>query len=137
MKQVKANFKLKEPNSSSPSLIFMKFYYNSQRLTYSTGIRIQPLYWDERSNCTILERLGYVKSELKHNPSVELKTEKNTIETFIKQGIRENPNFELELNNIDSRLHRFEDELSKAYNYLLNQEAECSPGTIKLILDKK
>lgn len=137
MKQVKANFKLKEPNADAPSLIFMKFYWNSQRLTYSTGIKIHPKYWDERSNCTILDRYERVKKELKYSSSEDLIVEKKELETLIKLGKQENPSFELDMNNYAVFLNRYEDELGKAYSYLLNQEEPITPDSIKTLLDKK
>lgn len=40
-------FNLKEPKSSSPTLIYLFFSYNSKRLKYSTGQSILPKFWNE------------------------------------------------------------------------------------------
>jgi len=41
-------FKLKEPNSTSSTLILLKAYINGQRLTYSTSYKIEPKYWNDK-----------------------------------------------------------------------------------------
>jgi integrase len=38
---------LKEPKSESPTLIYLLFRFNNQRLKYSTGQKIHPKFWNE------------------------------------------------------------------------------------------
>lgn len=42
-----ARFVLKEPNSSSPTLVYMFLRFNGQKLKYSTGKKIDPKFWNE------------------------------------------------------------------------------------------
>jgi site-specific recombinase XerD len=39
-------FVLKEPNSSEKTLVYLLFRYNTQKLKYSTGLKIQPKFWN-------------------------------------------------------------------------------------------
>lgn len=41
-----AKFVLKEPNSTSKTLVYMFYNFNNQRLKYSTGEKILPRYWN-------------------------------------------------------------------------------------------
>ncbi len=40
---------LKEPKAESPTLIYLLFRFNNQRLKYSTGQKIHPKFWNEDS----------------------------------------------------------------------------------------
>lgn len=40
-------FKLKEPTSSKSTLILLKTYFDGKRLTYSTGQKIEPKFWNK------------------------------------------------------------------------------------------
>ncbi len=42
----KARFTLKEPDSSKPTLIYLFFSFDNQRLKYSTGEKIIPAFWN-------------------------------------------------------------------------------------------
>ncbi len=39
-------FVLKNPKSKEPTLIYLFFRYNNQKLKYSTGEKIKPKYWN-------------------------------------------------------------------------------------------
>jgi integrase len=41
-----ATFVLKEPNGKEPTLIYLFYCFNKQRLKYSTGEKIKPKYWN-------------------------------------------------------------------------------------------
>lgn len=41
-----AKFVLKEPNSKEPTLIYLFYNYNNQRLKYSTSEKIHPKFWN-------------------------------------------------------------------------------------------
>ena len=43
------NFFLKQPKSKEESLIYLFLSYNNQRLKYSTGEKIKPVYWDSEN----------------------------------------------------------------------------------------
>ena len=45
----KAKFKLKEPNSKTDTLIYLTYYYNYKRFKYSTGEKINPKFWNPKS----------------------------------------------------------------------------------------
>lgn len=42
-----ATFVLKEPTSKEPTLIYLFYCFNKQRLKYSTGEKIKPKFWNE------------------------------------------------------------------------------------------
>jgi len=44
-----ATFVLKEPKSKEPTLIYLFYNFNKQRLKYSTGEKILPKFWNERN----------------------------------------------------------------------------------------
>jgi site-specific recombinase XerD len=43
------NFFLKKPKSKEETLIYLFLSYNNQRLKYSTGEKIKPVYWDSEN----------------------------------------------------------------------------------------
>lgn len=137
MKDISANFKLKEPSSPSPTLIFLKSYFNSQRFTYSTGRKIHPQYWHEGSQRPITFRKDQIKKEIKTNPGVDMKPELKVVEDSIKQGIQENPRFLIEMQNITTDLNRYEDELISTYQYLLRQKETITPIKLAVLMDKE
>lgn len=135
MKEISANFKLKEPNSSLPTLIYLKSYFNHQRFTYSTGRKILPQYWHDGSQRPITFRLDLVKKEIKTNPDADLKSEKKIIEALIKQGSKENPVFLTEMRNITTDLNRYEDKLLTSYEYLNRQKETITLEKLKELMD--
>lgn len=137
MKQISANFKLKEPSASSPTLIYLKSYFDHYRFTYSTGRKIHPQYWYEGSQRPITYRLDLVKKEIKTNPGVELKAELNVLDSLIKQGKRENPTFLIEMQNITTDLNRYQDELLSAFEYLNRQKEAITPAKLKELMDQE
>ena len=137
MKQIAANFKLKKPSASAPTLIIMKCYFNRQRFTYSTGRKIHPQYWHEGTQRPITYRLELIKKEMKTNPAVDLENEKKIIELLIKQGKQLNPVFMTEMQNIANDLNRFEDHLISAYEYLLRQKETVTPAILKEMMDEQ
>src|SRR4051812_11506466 len=44
-----ATFVLKEPTSKEPTLVYLLFRFNGQRLKYSTGQKIYPKFWNEET----------------------------------------------------------------------------------------
>jgi len=100
----------------------IKFYFNKQRLTYSTGQFIDPRYWDERFHLPITERYDQVKDEIKSNPTPELHKEKKVLEEIIKEARKESPTFDIDIGNVETILNRYKDELARAYQYLFMQK---------------
>lgn len=44
----KANFFLKEPNSTDETLVYLFFSFNNKRLKYSSGEKINPTFWNPK-----------------------------------------------------------------------------------------
>jgi len=137
VKKVKPKFHLKDTASDSRSLIMMKFYFNKQRLTYSTGQFIDPRYWDERIHLPITERYDQVTDELKSNPTPELHQEKKVLVEVIKEARKESPTFDIDIGNVTTILNRHKDELARAYQYLLMQKEEITEEKLRALLDKE
>jgi integrase len=135
MKHIKANFKLKEPGASIPTLIYLKAYHNHQRFTYSTGRKIHPQYWHEGSQRPITYRLELLKKEVKTSADSDLKTELSLLQSLIKQGKAENPVFMTEMSNIAADLNNIEQELLSAFEYLIRQKEVITPLRLKEWMD--
>ncbi|HEM49303.1 MAG TPA: site-specific integrase [Caldithrix sp.] len=137
MKKVKAKFHLKNPDSDVATLIIMKFYFNKQRLVYSTGQYIDPKLWDDRFQMPVTERLDHVKDELKTNPSPELDIERRTIEGVIREAKKQNPTFNTDMGNLSTILYRYQDALAKTYQYLEVQKEDIISDRLRELLDKE
>ncbi|NLO02068.1 MAG: site-specific integrase [Bacteroidales bacterium] len=137
MKNITANFKLKEPNSDSATLIFLKAYFNKERFTYSTRNKIHPLYWHDGTQRPITYLHEILKKEIKSNPGADLKSELRIVSDLIKKGIQKNPRFLLEMDNLTADLNRHEDELKKAFQYLLRQKQIVKSSKLKELMDKE
>jgi len=136
MKQFRVNFKLKEPSTSSTTLIYLKSYFNKLRFTYSTGRKIHPKYWHEGSQRPITFRLELIKKEIKTSPDPDLRKELNLIQSLIKQGKAENPVFITEMQNITADLNNYEQELLSAFEYLNRQKESITLPRLKELMDK-
>lgn len=66
MSKFEASFALKEPNSESESLLYMKVYHNYKRITVSTGIKVLPDAWDKKNDCPITDKKVLQKLEKTH-----------------------------------------------------------------------
>jgi hypothetical protein len=44
-----STFVLKEPRSKDKTLIYLLFHYQNQRFKYSTGLKINPKFWNTES----------------------------------------------------------------------------------------
>ena len=131
MNNIKANFKLKEPESLEPTLIYLKSYLKRKRLVYSTGIKIRPKHWDDRVQRPVTYRLGKIKDELKYSSSEILKLEKREIDTLIREETRLNPSFETQMKYIINSLKKIEDEFEKAIQHLINHNLPINNRTVK------
>jgi hypothetical protein len=66
--RISARFYLKEPGAAEPTLIYLIVKYgayvfqNGQKkyrhFKYSTGLKVQPVYWD-RSHCRVISKKGH------------------------------------------------------------------------------
>jgi integrase len=139
MKDISANFKLKEPNSDSPTLIYLKAYFNKQRFTYSTGAKIHPSFWHEGTQRPVTYRLETLKKELKSNPGSgpDQRAELRALTELIRGAIKINPRFILEMDNLTADLNRHEDELKKAILYLFRQKEPVSAPKLKELMDRE
>lgn len=99
----KANFYLKKPNESSPSLIYLYFRYDNRLIRVSTGRKIKPQLWDsknQRAKSTfqgfteLNNLLGEWKYEVVkiYNTRLyqKLPTSPNDLKPFFEQLIRPN-----------------------------------------------
>jgi integrase len=135
MKHIKANFKLKEPGASIPTLIYLKAYHNHQRFTYSTGRKIHPQYWHDGTQRPITYRLELLKKEIKTSSDSAFVIELNQLQSLIKKGKAENPVFITEMLNIAADLSNIEQELLSAFEYLTRQKEIISPLRLKEWMD--
>lgn len=136
MKQITANFKLKEPSATSTTLIYLKAYFNRQRFTYSTGRKIHPQYWHDGIQRPITFRQNLIKDEIKIHSSQDLITELSQIELLIKQGKAENPVFVTEMRNITADLNDYERELISAIEYYNRLKDPITPQLLKEWMDE-
>lgn len=111
MAKINPRFKLKDPNSDTPSLIQMKVYFNSGRFTYSTGEKIHPDYWEEGKHKDGPYRIIYPKGD-------------------------NNKDLRDELRDTDNQLKRYAVEIQRIYSDLTRAEKPISPGILKSEMDK-
>ena len=71
MASINVKFYLKDPDGDQPSLILLKSYFNHQRLVYSTGQYIHPIYWDETTQRPITTKYEQLIKEVKVDPTKE------------------------------------------------------------------
>jgi hypothetical protein len=110
MATITPNFKLKNPESTAPTLIYCKIYYNKERFVYSTGLTIRPELWDKEGNRT------YQKNTL--SGAVLTKEE-------IKQA-----------EIIDNELNRYKTETARIFNYFSYQVIQPTNELLKAEFDK-
>jgi len=139
MKDIPANFKLKKPNYDSPTLIYLKAYFNKQRFTYSTGAKILPAFWHDGTQRPVTYRLEILKKELKSNPSPvqELRAELRELSGLIRGAIKMNPRFTLEMDNLTADINRHEDEFKKSILYLFRQREPVTAEKLKELMDRE
>jgi integrase len=96
-----ARFVLKEPEANEPTLIYLFYNFNYQRLKYSTGEKILPKYWNPKDQ--------KAKQSRDFQESTELNVRLKNIETsvndiyrrLINDGIEPNPEKLREVLNIE------------------------------------
>lgn len=133
MGQINPVFYLKS-SMSKESLIMMRAYFYKQRLVYSTGLKINPIYWDDRFNGPITDTPNILRIQAKEDPSKEL--ERTEIINEIKAAREKNPRFNEEMSFISSELSRFKAELGRKFEYLRTQELIITTELIKIELNK-
>lgn len=104
-------FKLKNLESETPTLIYLKLYYNKERFVYSTGLSIRPELWDKEENRTY---------------------QKNTAPeglTMTKEEIKQAA-------IIDNELNRFKTETARILNYFSYQVIQPTNELLKAEFDK-
>lgn len=118
MSQIVPIFQLKNPQSPR-SLVMMKAHFKNQRFVYSTGLFIEPKYWDDILKRPITEKLALLKKESKENP--DRITEKNILLNEIRDAKIVNVRFEAEMLHISKEIERYNFQLNAKYEYLINQ----------------
>ena len=111
MAKINPRFKLKDPNSTTSSLIQMKVYFNSGRFTYSTGEKIHPDNWEEGKHKDAPYRIIYPRGE-----------------KF--KEVRD------ELRDTENQLKRYSTQIQRIYSDLTRAEKPISPGILKSEMDK-
>ncbi len=104
-------FKLKNSESITPTLIYLKLYYNKERFVYSTGLSIRPELWDKTSDRTF---------------------QKNTAPEGLilsKEDIKQAA-------IIDNELNRFKTETARIFNYFNYQVIQPTNELLKAEFDK-
>lgn len=93
----KAKFILKEPNTKTESLIYMVYNYQYKRFKYSTGEKVNPKFWNVRTQRA---------KESKQFPEYpEFNTRLNTLENGINNVFRRLLNDGIQPNNILLKKH--------------------------------
>ena len=111
MATITPNFKLKNPASDSPTLIYLKLYYNKDRFVYSTGLTIRPELWDQANDRAY---------------------QKNTAPDGVVMT-------KVEINQaaiIDNKLNRYKTETARIFNYFTYQAIQPTNELIKAEFDK-
>lgn len=111
MAAITPNFKLKNPVSESPTLIYLKLYYNKERFVYSTGLTIRPELWDQTNDC------AYQKNTA---PDGVVMTKVEISQAAI----------------IDNELNRYRTETARIFNYFTYQAIQPTNELIKAEFDK-
>lgn len=113
MAEITPNFKLKEPKAENQTLIYLKLYYNKIRFVYSTGLFINPKFWN------IEKDRPYLKN---NDPGLTVTLSKSDI-----------------LNNtgIDNELSRYKAETGRIFNYFRYQTITPNKELLKAEFDKK
>ncbi|MBN4058017.1 site-specific integrase [Olleya sp. AH-315-K02] len=87
----KVKFILKEPHSKSDTLIYLVYNYQYKRFKYSTGEKINPIYWNIRTQ--------RAKETKKFPQYPEFNTRLDTFETGLKNSFRRLLNDGIQPNN--------------------------------------
>ena len=111
MATITPNFKLKSPESKTPSLIYLKLYYNKERFVYSTGLSIRPELWDNDNDRTF---------------------QKNTTPDGIIMTKEEIRQAEI----IDNELNRFKTETARIFSYFSYQVIQPTNDLLRAEFDK-
>jgi integrase len=125
-----ARFVLKEPNISSPTLVYLILNFNHQKLKYSTGKKIAPKHWNPKSQRARESKDFPDNADLnKHLKEVAAVAEKH-LSNLITDGIPPTPEkiknhlnerfFKVPLAEKDQTLFGFIDEFINASNKHIN-----------------
>lgn len=112
MATITPNFKLKNSLSKTPTLIYLKLYYNKVRFIYSTGLSIKPELWVNEEN------RPYLKN-----------TEPGLTVTMSKTDISQAA-------IIDNELNRFKTETARIFDHFSYQNTQPTNELLKAEYDK-
>lgn len=111
MAEITPNFILKNPDSKTPTLIYLKLYYNKERFVYSIGLSIHPDLWDKK------EKRTYQKNTAPEGV------------TMTKEDIQQAA-------IIDNELNRYKTETARIFNYFTYQAIQPTNELLKAEFDK-
>jgi len=112
MADIKPIFKLKEPNSEAETLIMLKIYFNRDRFVYSTGKKILPKYWNNKTG------RPYLKN-----------TDEGLKEKLTKVILQR-------LNDVNFILNQFADETERIFRHFERDHVTPTTKQIKTEFDK-
>lgn len=132
----KVRFKLKEPNSKNDTLVYLMCYYQYNEFKYSTGERINPKYWNPKS-----QRVKETR-QFPEYPEFNARLDKyenainNVFRRLLNDGIQPNNTLlkkEIEIELSDNRLKpRKKSFLTFVDEYITESKLNKREGTIKV-----
>lgn len=132
----KVRFKLKEPNSKNDTLVYLMCYYQYNEFKYSTGERINPKFWNPKS-----QRVKETK-QFPEYPEFNARLDKyenainNVFRRLLNDGIQPNNTLlkkEIEIELSDNRLKpRKKSFLTFVDEYITESKLNKREGTIKV-----
>jgi integrase len=118
------NFFLKKPKSEDETLIYLFLSYNNKRLKYSTGEKIDPVYWDSENQ--------KVKGTKKFPEYPEFNSRLNSIRSKANDAYRKVLNDGLEPTNL-----LIKKELDKTIRFEVSQKVDLFSFISKYIEESK
>ncbi|OXB09549.1 hypothetical protein B0A81_05295 [Flavobacterium plurextorum] len=132
----KVRFKLKEPNSKNDTLVYLMCYYQYNEFKYSTGERINPKFWNPKS-----QRVKETR-QFPEYPEFNARLDKyenainNVFRRLLNDGIQPNNTLlkkEIEIELSDNRLKpRKKSFLTFVDEYITESKLNKREGTIKV-----
>lgn len=132
----KAKFILKEPTSKTETLIYLFYNYQYKRFKYSTGEKISPKYWNNRSQRAKETKQFREYPEFNSRLDLIQNGINNAFRKLLNDGVQpNNENLKKALENelSDNIIHSNNDTLFEFIkNYIEESKSNKSLGTIKV-----
>ncbi len=117
--------RLKKLNKDKKALVQIESYLNGKRKYMSTGIRIEPKYWNDKIKRVKNNHPDYIKLNRLINQQLK------NIEDFEFKQIEKNGNFELqELNTLNKKSQFDSGDFIAFCKESLSKNAAIQPGTV-------